>query len=187
MSEPPILTVFGSSKPLPGDQAYGQGEQLGRLAARAGWLVATGGYGGTMEAVSKGAAEEGGTAIGVTCQQIEDWRPLGPNQWVTEEIRVPTLRERLERLVDLNDAAIALPGGIGTLAEVALSWSWLQTAVINQKPLILVGAGWRQVFSQLHQSFGEYIDPQYVDLVGFAKEVEGAWQMVLEATADAGN
>ena len=51
-----ILTVFGGSAPTPGTPAYLAAEKLGRLAAEAGWAVATGGYMGVMEAVSRGAA-----------------------------------------------------------------------------------------------------------------------------------
>jgi len=51
---------------------------------------------GTMEAVSRGAAEAGGHVIGVTCEDIEKWRPIGANAWVKEEWRKKTLTERLE-------------------------------------------------------------------------------------------
>ena len=65
--------------------------------------MATGGYSGTMTAVSQGAADAGGHVIGVTCRQIEQFRPLGPNQWVKEEIKYDTLTERLLHLVRHND------------------------------------------------------------------------------------
>ncbi|NIN93722.1 MAG: DNA-binding protein, partial [Anaerolineae bacterium] len=123
----PIITVFGGSTPRPGDADYLVAEAVGRGLARYGFGIATGGYMGTMEAVSRGAAESGGLVIGVTCNQIETWRQAGPNQWVQREIRVETVRERILRLIDISTGLIALPGGIGTLAEVALSWSFLQT------------------------------------------------------------
>src|SRR6185295_11638657 len=97
--------------------------ELGKLLAGAGHTVLTGGYMGTMEAVSKGANEAGGHVIGVTCAQIESWRATGPNAWVKEQRRFETLQERLNCLIDSCDAAIALPGGPGTLTEIALSWN----------------------------------------------------------------
>lgn len=187
MADEPILTIFGGSRPVAGQPSYRQAERLGRLAAQAGWAVATGGYSGTMEAASKGAAEAGGKAIGVTCQQIEAWRPLGANQWVTKEIRCQTLRDRLETLVDIGRAAIALPGGIGTLAEIALSWSWLQTSVIEKKPLIIVGDGWRRTFETMTDSLAEYIPERDIDRLTFAEDVDRAWQLVLEKLEHAGD
>jgi len=58
--------------------------------------------------------------IGVTCEDIEKWRPIGANAWVKEEWRKKTLMERLEGLIEGCDAALALPGGPGTLTEIAL-------------------------------------------------------------------
>ena len=76
----------------------------------------TGGYIGTMEAASRGAAEAGGHVIGVTCQEVETWRRVTPNAWVLEEWRYPTLHERLLALIDGCDAAIALPRRRGNAA-----------------------------------------------------------------------
>lgn len=175
----PILTVFGGSAPKPGSEAYKQAERLGALAAGAGWQVATGGYIGTMEAVSKGAAEAGGHAIGVTCDQIEHWRAIGPNPWIGEEVREVTLRERLYKLVELGDAYIALPGGIGTLSEVALSWSLIQTQEISRRPLVLVGAAWARTFELFLQESEGYVRPADGQLVEFSPDVEDAWRRVL--------
>jgi hypothetical protein len=102
------VTVFGGSNP--GERDYEQALQLGRLLGLAGCTVLTGGYIGTMEAVSRGAAEGGGHVVGVTCDEIEAWRPVRPNPWVQEEMRYPTLRQRLFALIENCDAAIALPG-----------------------------------------------------------------------------
>ena len=67
------VSVFGSSKPTPGDKTYTEALELGSLLAKRGHTVLTGGYMGTMEAVSRGAAEAGGHVIGVTCSDIEKW------------------------------------------------------------------------------------------------------------------
>ncbi len=151
------ITVFGGSLPKPGSAAYQEAYRLGALLANSGYAVQTGGYIGTMEAVSQGASEAGGHVIGVTCDEIEDWRPVGPNKWVIEEKRCATLRERLYRLIDECQAAIALPGGIGTLAEWSLSWAELQIHPELEKKLILVGEGWEEVLGTFRTELGEYI------------------------------
>lgn len=164
------ITVFGGSLPRPGDAAYQHALLLGRSLAEKGFTVITGGYIGTMEAVSRGAAEAGGRVIGITCDEIEAWRPVGPNPWVLDERRYPTLRQRLYALIDLCDAAVALPGGIGTLAEIGAMWSHLQvnSVVSSPRPLLLIGAGWRVTFETFISQLGMYIAEKDRPLIQFA-------------------
>jgi len=174
------ITVFGGSSPKPGDPAYEQAYQLGKLIGDAGFTVLTGGYIGTMEAVSRGVYESGGHVIGVTCEQIEAWRPVSPNRWVQEEKRFPTLRERLYALIDNCDAALVLPGGIGTLAELALMWSQLQTMSISARPLVLIGDGWLGVYEELINQFENYIPLEHRRYIRFAPNVDSAFEMVVQ-------
>src|SRR5437879_13163154 len=61
-----IVTVFGSSRPREGDADYEEARILGRALAKHGFSVCSGGYGGGMEAVSRGAKEGGGKTYGGT-------------------------------------------------------------------------------------------------------------------------
>jgi uncharacterized protein (TIGR00730 family) len=122
----PVITVFGSAAPLPGTAPYEAARTVGQLLAEAGLSVQTGGYAGVMSGASQGASEAGGHVIGVTSAQIEQFRPVPPNEWVAEEIKHDTLRQRLLHLVDYSDGYIIMPGGIGTLSELAMVWSFLQ-------------------------------------------------------------
>ena len=166
------ISVFGSSAPQPGSAAYDEAWLVGQLLAEAGFVVATGGYSGTMTAVSQGAAEAGGHVIGVTCDQIEQFRPIGPNRWVQEEIRYRTLRERLLHLVTQSDGMIVLPGGIGTLSEMTLAWSFLQVGEVAAQPLVLLGDIWRQTVQMFYAP--EYVREKDMALLFFADEVETA-------------
>ncbi|OQY36205.1 MAG: hypothetical protein B6I38_00190 [Anaerolineaceae bacterium 4572_5.1] len=168
------VTVFGGSKPQAGSPAYAQAQKLGELLALAGCTVLTGGYIGAMEAVSRGAAEAGGHVIGVTCDEIESWRPVRPNRWVHEEMRYPTIRQRLYALVDNCDAALALPGGIGTLAEIAVTWSQLQIQALEPRPLIAIGTGWKNTFATFHAELGDYVAINDRRWLQFAPDVETA-------------
>jgi uncharacterized protein (TIGR00730 family) len=140
----PIVTVFGGNAVEVDDAGYKEALELGRLLAQAGYTVATGGYYGTMEATSRGAKEAGAHTLGVTTGRFDD-RGLRPNPWVDEEIKFPTLFQRLHYLVTFSEALVALRGGVGTLSEVALSWSFIQVAEMPRKPLVLVGPHWRQI------------------------------------------
>ncbi|MEJ5198439.1 MAG: DNA-binding protein, partial [Anaerolineae bacterium] len=61
------IAVFGSSRREEESALYREAYELGRVLAGAGYAVLTGGYNGSMAAVSRGAAEAGGRVIGVTC------------------------------------------------------------------------------------------------------------------------
>lgn len=171
------ISVFGSSAPQPESTAFAEAQRVGQLLAEAGFAVATGGYSGTMTAVSQGASEAGGHVIGVTCDQIEQFRPIGPNRWVKEEIRYPTLRERLLHLVTKSDGIIVLPGGIGTLSEMTLAWSFLQVGEVVAQPLVLLGDLWRQTIEAFYST--EYVREQDMKLLFFADDVETAVNQII--------
>lgn len=163
------ISVFGSSKPIPGDPEYQSALDLGAKLALSGFAVLTGGYIGTMEAISKGANTNGGHVIGVTCEEIEVYRPIGPNPWIHEEIRTSTLRERISVLINQADACIALPGGVGTLTEIVTAWNHILIGAVETKPLLLIGPGWKSIFDGLFISLREYIPINQRNLVGFVQ------------------
>lgn len=164
------IAVFGGASPLPGEYAYQQAYELGRLLGTKGYTVLNGGYIGTMEAVSRGAAEAGGYVIGVTCDEIERWRPVQPNPWIHEEWRFPSLRQRMLAMIDACDAALALPGGVGTLTEIATTWNHLLTEAISAKPLILIGPTWQAVIQAFFNHMGGYIPESQRRWISFAED-----------------
>src|SRR5512138_2589593 len=168
------VSVFGGSQPKSGDAAYAEAMELGKLLAKREHTVLTGGYIGTMEAVSRGANEAGGHVIGVTCEEIEAWRPIKANAWVTEEIRKKTLIERLHTLIHESDAALALSGGPGTLAEISVMWNLMIVESLHRRPLVLIGDGWQSVFDQFFQSLDAYVPAHQRAILSFAKDVQTA-------------
>jgi uncharacterized protein (TIGR00730 family) len=168
------VTVFGGARPEPGSLQYNEAIKLGTLLGQAGFTVLTGGYSGTMEAVSKGAAESGAHVIGVTCEEIEKWRPLGANRWVKKEWRCNTLNERIQSLINHCDAALALPGGAGTLTEVSHIWNLMIITAIPEKPMILIGKGWQEVFDCLFSNQGVHILKRDQQSLSFCPSVEEA-------------
>jgi hypothetical protein len=143
-----IVTVFGSSRPRPGESEYAEALELGREIARAGYTVCNGGYAGIMEASSRGARESGGSTIGVICRIFGN-RPANP--WTEETIVTGSLLERLDRLVSLGDAFVVLKGGTGTLLEFALVWELTNKGMMNRKPIILLGDFWGGVVQSLRE------------------------------------
>ncbi len=172
------VTVFGGASPKPGQPAYEEALRLGRLLAEAGHTVLTGGYMGTMEAVSRGAAEAGGHTIGVTCEEIERWRTSPANAWVKEEWRRNSLTDRITTLMESGDVLLALPGGPGTLTEISLAWNRLLIHSLSQRPLILVGEGWREVFGLLFSAQSNYISENLRGYLIFVNTVDEAVAMI---------
>ena len=170
------ITVFGASAPKAGQVDYEDALRLGSLLAQAGHIVLTGGYMGTMEAVSRGAVEAGGHTIGVTCEELERWRPTPANPWVLEEWKRPTLTRRMDTMMDSADAMIALPGGPGTLTEISLAWNRMLIASLSPRPLILIGDGWRTLFATLFQVQEAYVPIEVRSLLTFVETVEQAIQ-----------
>lgn len=134
------ITIFGTANAKSGEPAYKLACETGKLLAQAGFTIANGGYGGTMLAAAKGAAEAGGETIGVTCSAFA----RTPNEYISREIATDSLEKRLDTLIKLGQAYIVLPGGTGTLLELAMIWELKNKNFIKKdKPIILIGGFWK--------------------------------------------
>lgn len=153
------VTIFGTSKAVPRDGVFEDALELGRELAARGFVIANGGYGGTMLASAKGAREAGGEVIGVTCAAFGR---KGPNEYVSREIATETLDERLKTLVEIGDAYFVLPGGTGTLLELAEVWELKNKRFADaDKPIIIVGAYWKELISLVGRAdpeCGKYVE-----------------------------
>jgi hypothetical protein len=132
------VAVLGSSRTAEDHPDYETALHLGRLIAGRGGRVVCGGYGGVMEAVSRGAADAGGRVLGVLTSGGE------PNRWVTDAVREADLSGRLLRLRDESAAAIFLPRGLGTLLEIAWMAESIAKALVPPRPLVFLGTFWRR-------------------------------------------
>ncbi len=142
-----IVTVFGSSRPRAGDAQYAAAQALGAELAGKGFVVCSGGYGGVMEAVSRGAKEGGGNTMGITAKFFT----ARANEWVDEEIRVKTWQERLFELVKRGHGYVVCPGGTGTLVELAVVWEMLNKGAMARRPLVVLGDFWGPVIERVRE------------------------------------
>ncbi len=155
------VTVFGGSTC---SEAVGKmAEELGKLLAQAGHTVITGGYGGVMSAVSKGAREAGGEAIGVVLKGIGE-----PNMFVGVPALADNYWDRLGMLMEMGDAYIAFPGNSGTSTELlaALYTQANRMRLLRgspKKPVILLYSGFddeaRIVSFLYHAAGSDYAFP----------------------------
>ena len=147
MSAEKIVTVFGSSRPKAGDAEYEEARELGKLLAERGFAVCSGGFGGVMEGVSRGAKEGGGKTYGVTAEFFK----RKANAWVDAEVRLETWDERLFELIRLADGFAVCKGGTGTLVELAVVWEMLNKSVIAGKPIVVVGDFWQPILDRVRE------------------------------------
>jgi uncharacterized protein (TIGR00725 family) len=142
-----IVTVFGSSRPQSGDADYEEARALGKALAKSGFAVCSGGYGGVMEGVSRGAKEAGGKTYGVTAEFFK----RAANEWIDVEVRKKTWEERLFELIELGDAFVVCKGGTGTLVELAVVWEMLNKSVIDPKPFVVLGDFWQPILDRVRE------------------------------------
>jgi uncharacterized protein (TIGR00730 family) len=140
------VAVYGSSVPGECDADYATARRLGGLLAAARLAVLSGGYGGVMEAVSRGAREAGGRTVGITCELFGERRP---NPYLDEIVRAPDLYARTRELVERADGYVVLPGQAGTLAELAFLWALDRAGCLGRRPVVLLGGRWNAVLEAL--------------------------------------
>lgn len=174
------IAVFGSSQVKPKSPEYIAAEQVGAELARAGYAVMSGGYLGVMEAVSKGAHYAGGHVIGVITDQIGLQFNVSPNPYLDEAINFADLRDRLHYMVQHADGYLAMPGGIGTLHEIAETWELMRIGGIPRRPFLCYGALWANIIGQLQDS--AYLGDGYHGMIDFASRPADVLEYFARAT-----
>ncbi len=133
----PAVSFFGSARVKPTDSIYKKTEKLARLFVENDFAVITGGGGGVMEAANKGAAEAGGTSVGLNIILPHEQKP---NPFANIKIGFKYFFIRKVMFVKYATAYVILPGGFGTLDELFEAVTLIQTQRIQPFPLILVGS-----------------------------------------------
>ncbi len=175
----PVIAVFGSSTLRESSPGYAEARALGRALAAAGADVITGGYGGAMEACSRGASETGGHVIGVTVQLFEARGPA--NRWVRERVHTPDLFERLRHIIGRSDGCVAVAGSLGTRTEVLRTWTLRSVQARPGAPRVLLGEPWA-AWLEAHRAPGLVL-PDLFRFVRLAATPEEAARLALNGIA----
>jgi len=122
------VAVIGS-----GVEHEGRAEQVGRLLAKRGCTVVTGGRGEVMAAAARGAKAAGGTTIGI----VPGDQRGEANEWIDHEIVTGIGHARNLAVVASSDAVIAVGGKWGTLSEIGFA-SLLGRRVVILEPGLAV-------------------------------------------------
>jgi uncharacterized protein (TIGR00730 family) len=164
-SSPVEIAVIGSARIGAGDPRHDDAVRLGGALAAEGWTVMTGGYGGLMGAVASGAAAQGGHTVGLP---MRAWEHLQPD---TNHVELRWSEDYAERMRHLLSArvVVALPGGVGTLAEASAVWAAAQTEP-GSAGLVVVGAGWARLLEAFAREL--VVDPADLGLAHVARQVD---------------
>jgi hypothetical protein len=157
------VAVFGSSQTELDSTEWAQAVAAGARLASAGIAVVTGGYGGTMEAVSLGAAQAGGRVVGVTAPTLFPGRE-GANPHVQELIEASSLAHRIDVMMARADATLSLSGSLGTATELLMAWNInhiRKQSGHSFLPSAAVGEQWKKVADALVLLIGAEIEGIY--------------------------
>ncbi len=159
-----IISVFGSARVKEGSEFYELAYRIGYTLGRLGWIVCNGGYGGVMLASAKGCKDAGGKTIGIICKLFSR---SGPNEYIDEVVIAEDLFDRLNYLIYPAKGYIILPGGSGTLVELALVWELVAKGLLSKRPIILVGEFWKETIEK-----GSSERPESKEYITFIDDVE---------------
>jgi len=141
------ITAFGASSVATTAPLYHDIHALGQVLGEHGWDGTTGGHQGLMGAFAEGISAGGGCVRGVMLTRF----PAPPDNALSEEIRAYDFFDRMRTLIEEADAWLVLPGGLGTLAEFAMSWDLAAIGVLETRPLIVYGEMWQTIVPTLSE------------------------------------
>jgi uncharacterized protein (TIGR00730 family) len=145
----PCVTVFGSARFGETHPHYAVARAVGSRLAGLGFTVMTGGGPGLMEAANRGARDAGGGSVGCN---IELPNEQEPNPYLDRWVSCRYFFVRKVLLFKYSYAFVGMPGGLGTLDELAEALTLIQTRKIANFPVVLVGhAYWQPLVALFDQ------------------------------------
>ena len=180
MSNVKTICVYCASSTQIDPAYFEAARRVGQLIAERGITLVNGaGSMGLMAASADGCLEHGGRAVGIipTFMVREGWC----HQGMTEIIETENIHIRQEKMAQMSDAAIVLPGGCGTLAELTELITWKQLG-IYLKPIILLNTlnYYEPLLQALHEAARQhFMREQHTDIWRVAQTPEEAIELAL--------
>ncbi len=169
----PCVTVFGSARFDEHNKYYIQAREVGKRLSELGFAVMTGGGPGIMEAANRGAADNGGESIGCTIKLPKE---QVSNPYLTRVVDFDFFFVRKVLLTKYSYAFVVMPGGYGTLDELFETLTLIQTGILHNFPVVIMG---REYYRDIHELIHKMIDQKTIsatdhDLVLFTDDTEEA-------------
>ncbi len=170
------VTIFGRSDILDTSIEYKNALHLGSKFALEGFTVISGGYHGTMEAVSKGARINEGATVGIIIPSLFPNRPKDGNPYLTTVVRAASMSERVDKLTNLTKYFVILPGAVGTLHELFTVWNKVHLESL-EKPdnlplIVLLADPWKEAITTLASTI--HLPASQMKLLKFVDSVDEA-------------
>lgn len=179
----PAITVFGGARFKPGEPFYEKAVEVGKAIAELGFATVTGGGPGIMEAANKGAFENGGKSIGINILLPFEQHV---NPYVHKTVTINYFFVRKTLLLKYSYAFIVMPGGFGTMDELFETVTLMQTDIVTDFPVVLIGKEyWNKLFDFM-EVMNEYktISPEDRYLLKVTDSVEEAMDYIQKYVGD---
>jgi len=177
----PAVSFFGSARIGAEDKYYKLATDTAAAIAQAGFAVITGGGGGIMEAVNKGASEAGGRSIGLN---IELPVEQVPNKYQNLSLNFRYFFCRKVMFLKYANGFVVFPGGFGTMDEFFESLVLIQTLKQAYFPVILIGSEyWQGLLDWIKTTMlakHSYINPEDMDVYTVVDEPHVAAQIITD-------
>ena len=173
----PCISVFGSARFKEDHPDYIKARQMGSLLAGMGFTVMTGGGPGIMEAANRGAFEVGGKSVGVGIKLPHE-QEMNPYMHAGFVLDYFFIRKVL--LVKYSYAFVIFPGGFGTLDEMFETLTLIQTGILHDFPVVVVGTTYYSEISQMIDRFiaEKTISPEDKNMIYFTDDIRDAAQYI---------
>jgi hypothetical protein len=181
-SKPRNICVYCASSQQADEEYYAVAGDLGRILAEEKIAITYGGGAvGLMGALADSALRHHGEVIGVLPEFMDEL------EWghgaLTELQLVPDMHERKQRMIDLADAIVALPGGCGTLEELLEAITWKRLG-LHGKPIVLVNTRdfYRPLVEMLQRTIDErFMRPEHAAMWSVVDTAEAVLPAILAA------
>lgn len=170
------ISYLGFADAKPGDPLFIEAKECANYLTSKGYVAINGGGPGTMRAVSEGAKEAKGTAVGVTFypKDITNYEGRDKNNPFDIEIKTKNYLERTLKLLEMGDAYVIFRGGTGTISEFGMAWGLARLYFGHHKPLILYGSFWNNIIKSFSQNMR--IRPEELEVFRVVSSPEGAYR-----------
>jgi uncharacterized protein (TIGR00730 family) len=172
------IAYFGFADAAPNDPLYKEAYEVSKYLTGKGFVAINGGGPGTMRAVSEGAKDAKGTAVGVTFypKDITNFEGRDSQNPIDIEIKTRNYLERTLKLLELGDAYVIFRGGTGTVSEFGMAWGLARLYFGRHKPLILYGEFWNNIINTFTKNMR--IRPEELKVYAVVNSPEEAYRSI---------
>jgi uncharacterized protein (TIGR00730 family) len=172
------IAYLGFADAAPGDPLFQEAYEVSKFLTSKGYVAINGGGPGTMRAVSEGAKDAKGTAVGVTFypKDVENYEGRDKNNPFDIEIKTKNYLERTLKLLEMGDAYVIFRGGTGTISEFGMAWGLARLYFGHHKPLVLYGGFWNNIIKTFTENMR--IRPEELEVFRVVTTPEEAYNAI---------